>query len=750
MKRSFLTLLLLAAAFLAVPAQEPSGAAVSADGAFVRMGNGQVTLSFEKNTGRLVSFRDERFGRELLAGPGACLWDIFLENGARWQPDGPMEVSVESAGAQALSIRWNGNGDVSICARVRLEEDSPLTYWSLSIAGGGSVKPAQVQFPVLSGLRATQGEESLALSTWLGSLIHDPRAKVSQGQPRVAYAWSSPGFLSMQMAALYDQEGRGLYFASNDTLSHTKHFEIGFTATETDWRMTHFPPLDGADFYQIPYEAIVGPFRGDWLTAATMYREWGTRQRWCRESRLHNGLTPRWVRKTDLWIWNRGYSGNVLPEAADLKRRTGRNVSVFWHWWHGCSYDEGFPEYLPPREGRKPFIQAVRKAARKGIHCLVYMNSYQWGNSTRSWKEKGAERYAARRQDGGLYSHAYNVFTGRELTPMCMGTSFWRDHYASLADSAVNHYGVAGIYMDQACTSMRCYAPDHGHPRGGGNYWTTSFHALTEEIRSRCPAVLAGEGSGEDWIPSLDLFLTLENSRERYMGSSDTETIPLYQAVYHDYAITYGSYSSLVYPPYDDLWPEEFRPQNREQSLPDDFNRQFRMEQARAFVWGMQPTLANYHAFLWQEKPQEMAFLRRIAAVRRKALKYLLYGVYTHVPDMGVLPAEEIELSKISIYAGRTGRTVSSERKRVPTLYAGGWKARDGAVAFSFANISDQPYSGSLRFSAGEYGIEGACRVYLITEKGRRRVATCPDGEVLMDLQLDPRDARVVEIVPAG
>ena len=33
-------------------------------------------------------------------------------------------------------------------------------------------------------------------------------------------------------------------------------------------------------------------------------------------------------------------------------------VSVFWHWWHGCAYDAGFPEYLPPREGTDAFKTA--------------------------------------------------------------------------------------------------------------------------------------------------------------------------------------------------------------------------------------------------------------------------------------------------------------------------------------------------------------------------------------------------------
>ena len=295
--------------------------------------------------------------------------------------------------------------------------------------------------------------------------------------------------------------------------------------------------------------------------------------------------------------------------------------------------------------------------------------------------------------------------------------------------------------------NMRCYAEGHGHSPGGGNYWVNSFQKLTEEIRHRAPATLAGEGSGEDWIPSLDLFLTLEASRERYLGITDIETIPLYQAVYHDCAITYGSYSSLVYPPYDDLWPEEYRPTNRETSLPDEFNMQFRMEQARAYVWGMQPTLANYHSFLWEQKPKEMDFLMKIVEVRRRALKYLLHGVYTRVPPLE-LPESDVNLSRISIYAGRSGSTVTSAQKSEPMVYAGAWRSADGAVALALANISDEEWNQHLSFAAADYSIPQPCRIYFISPNGRRRGPICRKGMVEVDLHLVPRDVQVVEFVP--
>ena len=72
-------------------------------------------------------------------------------------------------------------------------------------------------------------------------------------------------------------------------------------------------------------------------------------------------------------------------------------------------------------------------------------------------------------------------------------------------------------------------------------------------LEVRGEIVLAGEGCGEAWLPYLDLMLTLQVSRERYSPPNDPwEVIPFFQAVYHPYAVTYGSYSSLTMPPYDE------------------------------------------------------------------------------------------------------------------------------------------------------------------------------------------------------
>jgi hypothetical protein len=234
-------------------------------------------------------------------------------------------------------------------------------------------------------------------------------------------------------------------------------------------------------------------------------------------------------------------------------------------------------------------------------------------------------------------------------------------------------------------------------------------------------------------------------SRERYSGIGNTEVIPLFQAVYHKYAVTYGSYSSLVTPPYDILWPEEYRPENPEQLLDEKFNKQFLMEQARSFVWGMQPTIANYHTFLNTERKQETDYLTDIAKIRYNHLKYLLYGEFCRNPEIQS-PLENINISRLSIYVGRKGESVTAFEKEVPVLYAGTWRSEDNNLGIAMASISDDPIPVDFSFSAKDYGIPSKGNIYITTNKGKELLNSYSNGQVNVKFTIESRGLCFIEI----
>jgi hypothetical protein len=724
--------------------------------------NGKIELGFDKETGTFLVFRDlinnhEFIDRNLVR---SLPWEITYQQFSdliKIDQTSFSEFSYLNPDPFTLVLKWENftginNDDFSVTAEITLDNRKAFSYWDIFIEGTNGKLITEVVFPKIEGIKDL-GEEELVVPTWMGSLINDPRSILSDRSGN-RWGWSYPGSLSSQLLALYNSDKIGFYASCNDSLSYTKNFAFELDAQDNlIYEMINYPVYDSTlNSYTPSYEAVIGSFKGDWITVAEIYREWATKQRWARESRFKQGLTPTWLENTALWVWNRGHSDNVLTPAVALKERLGLPVSVFWHWWHHCSYDDNFPEYMPPREGAESFINAVTAAQEAGVKCHVYMNALQWGDASEGWKSSKVEPYTVKDINGNIRSHVYNIFSGNALINMCVGTDFWRDYYAALCDSAVNIYQTNGVYMDQTCLSRMCYDSDHGHDLGGGNYWVENSGKLISQVRANDygdkEPIFTGEGSSENWLPHLDAFLTLQASRERYAGVTLVETIPFFQAVYHQYGITYGSYSSLVTPPYDVLWPDEYAPDQPEQPLDEIFNQQFLMEQARSFVWGLQPCISNYHDFLATEREEEINYLLNIARLRYEALEYLLYGKFLRPPYIEA-PEKEIDISRLSIYAGRRADAVTVFTGIVPLLYTGAWKADNNNTGIVLASISDDELPIDFSINSEDYDLPPSGNIYIKNNEGRKHLSLYTDGEISVNFSLPAKGLCIVEIVPA-
>ena len=665
---------------------------------------------------------------------------------------GRVEFAPLPQGRQGVRMVWT---EFSAVPGLRVDVTGELTSqsggsrWQVAVDKPADLALGAVIFPRFR-VGAQRGQEALAVAAWMGEQVANPRAALagpkSAGQ---RLAWDYPGRLSLQCLALTASEGPGLYLACDDAAAFRKTF-----VARTDgqgglaFELIHSPEdaARGSSRYAPAYGVRIGSLRGDWLTAAERYRAWAQGQDWTRQARRARGETPPWVLDTALWVWNRGRSEGVLGPATQLGRELGLPVSVLWHWWHGCAYDVGFPEYLPPREGSEPFRAALTSAQRQGVHALVYMNQRLWGLSTASWRELGAERFAVKGASGGFRREVYNTFTGQACVSMCLGTPFWRDTYAGLAERAVRELGVDGIYMDQACSSLACFDPSHGHPLGGGTYWMQGFRQLEGDIRARTRAVravaLAGEGSGEAWLPHLDLMLSLQVSRERYMAPGEGwEPIPMFGAVYHAVALPFGSYSSLTAPPYDELWPKETAPAEPLALLDRKYARQFYFEQARSLVWGQQPMLANFRPEQLTERAEEIGYLLRLARLRYRALPWLRDGEFIRTPALHVGTVSSA-MSRLSIYAGQRGG-VTAYSGDLPRALAGAWRAPDGRRAIVLASIVEEPLTLDLDLAAAGFITAPHEQIHRFDEAGRREPMELRAGH--LGLTLPPLGACVLE-----
>ena len=695
-----------------------------------------LSLCFDSARGTMKSLVEKQSRHDHIACEEiGDLWIVELPPnvGGRLTPRNAKEFSClrDKTTPHTLHLYWRNFGlekhhDLTVHISVTANVADPTTRWRIYINGLGDVCPAAIHFPRIPGI-AEQQSEVLAVPYWIGEKTSHARQMFADQKRR---EWSYPGILSMQCITLYSENGPGVYLSADDIHARSKSFSVfGNEHNGIGIEAQHFPSKADTEFgtYTLPYEMQIGLFQGDWFTVAEIYRNWALEQPWAQASRLKKGLTPDWAKDTGFWIWNRDHSSGVLPPAIQMQDYLELPVSVFWHWWHGCPYDVGFPEYLPPREGSDAFRTALSNAQAQGIHAIIYMNQRLWGMTTDSWVSKNAERYAVKQPDGAVRPEVYNTFTKSPCASMCMGTSFWRNTYAGLAEEAFNALGVNGIYMDQACSSLVCYDTEHEHAPGGGDYWMKGFQSLESDIRKRCPnIVLAGEGVGESWLPHLDLMLSLQVSMERYAAPGQWEPIPFFNAVYHGHTIQYGNYASLTRPPYDSLWPQEFAPKTPLQLLDAKFCHQFRLEQGRSFVWGQQPCLANFTSEQLTKRSGELDFIRRLATLRNKALPWLLHGTFIRPPALNI-PEIEIAMSRLSIYAGQHD-AVQEYTKRVPQLLLSAWRNASGNIAVPIVNIGDEPMDITLRLNNQEHGLPDQGIVYKILPDERREIAHFEKG----------------------
>lgn len=736
--------------------------AAGANPALIRVADGNLQIGLDSATGSLRELIQLPKGINQLADRQSPLglWQITVRNG-----DTSQELTAERAGSPkverlpgdhpGLRLLWDkvgagGTNLLRVEVLVRLgQPDARLSRWELSVTKPKSVHLKQVRFPRVASLRE-RAEEVLAVPNVLGILSRDPR-KLAQGKGNkgTRFSWGYPFPLVVQCLAFYQHDGPGFYAACDDTGGYRKGFSVwGDGKGQLHFEMLHEPEQEAADMaeFRLPFAAVLGTFHGDWTTAAQIYRESPTAKAIAERGRLRRELTAKWLPETGLWLWNRGRSQQVLEPATVMRKHLQAPVSILWHWWHNCPYDAGFPEYLPPREGAEPFKTALAAAQRQDVRAILYMNQRLWGTQTRSWTNECAEVHAVKGKDGKVRAEVYNTFMKAPCAPMCIGTRFWRDKYAGLAQEVLNDLKADGVYMDQVGVMANCYDPSHGHIPGPGRYWTDGLEMLAAEIRDRSsprgPVALGGEYCGEPWIGNIDMTLGLNVSADRIGMGADWELIPFFQAVYHDSTVVFGNMAGLAHPPYDEKWPQELAPLGGLTLLDRKFAQQFYLEHARTFAWGMQPMLANFLPAQLKECPEEIDFVTRLVRTRMRSLPYLLHGTWLRPPLLDV-PQREMDVAQIGTYT-----PLKASKRTYPVALAGAWRAPNGNVGIALASIHDQKLALRLPIDAPAYGLTGRCGLYRTDHKSRHRAGVFDPRTPVLPVELPPRGICVLEFCP--
>ena len=540
--------------------------------------------------------------------------------------------------------------------------------------------------------------------------------ELSNPMRREALRGVYPGPMMTQFVAATGLKG-SLYLAAHDGRAHHKEFVFEPEPPQGQFCLrTEFPPAGagpGLKRWRLPWEAVVGVFEGDWYDAASLYREWALKSApWNGKRRLtRGGGIPAKLQDVDLWVCESGSASEVVPKAKRLQDFFGVNTAVHWYNWHQIPFDDQYPEYFPTKEG---FAQGVAELKEAGILTMPYINGRLWDPATTSWRDENAGSAAIESEEGTRHEEVYG--SSVPLVPMCPGTKLWQDKIAGLVQRLIAECGVSGVYIDQIgiAKAYACYASEHGHAKGGGDFWRRGYQNLLRKCRRHLGPdnFLTTEEACEPWNDLLDAFLMVNTTQRGY------PILPLYSAVYGGRTLQFG---------FQYLGRED-----AEKGLP------WRAKMARNFLWGGQ--LGWVPAWvLDRDLRKEAAFLRDLLHCRRQVRPFFIHGRMLRPPAVRGAPLLKIVGSEMG----------DLPALRIATAMASAWK-RGTSLMVALVNLRDRPITARLSLGRMEYALKPATslEVTRITSEGPEPAGTTRTDPIMIEERMPGRRARVLLFRP--
>lgn len=768
-RRDFLLRLCWTLSFLLCPwARLEAAPEFSSTESRLAFSNAQLGLEFvttEKGYG-LASLRNRLTHYDFLSH-AEPLWRVQLrdQNGKYvfLKPEGGMfshQLEKISADESCLHLFWSKlavDGEANaldVEAMVTLKTSSPLSFWKIKVVNRSEKWGIEkVDFPIIKA-KGTLGEhaedDTLVLPHSLGSLIKNPVKSFS------GMVCTYPEMqASFQFAALYDQRD-GLYFGAYDGDGYVKDLALYYDRDRRDLvcKIVNYPEGMGAPKkdYIMPYPAVVGTFQGDWVTAAKMYRAWAIKQKWCAKGPLfkRTDLSDR-IKNVCLWVI-RGYqieldkkeikygqSGAVKTDElkairgainAEATAQTMARLKDYFDvpligWGNDYQLDtwdgSANGRYVP----RRGFREMNAALHRLGIFFHPYTNMHRYGEMlSETLGNDAAKKAAIMNRDGTMACQRADA--GANTMVMCAGTDYWQNFWPQKAGDLARE-GADSLYTDEL-GSIRvpfCFDPSHGHPLGGGKYEVEGLRKcltkLREEVKKIDPQFFTtGECNPEP-------FLDLNDGNLLALGDVPDQT-PVWIAIYHDYAISYGF-------PFGDYM--ETGSVQTERNLGELLARA-----GRYFAWGMQMGAVREDILTFS--PQGAGYLKRLVKSYQAAKKFLLYGEWVAFPEIATsLPELNVQLHR--------GNGAPEKLAKFPAVFTSAWRAPDGAIGLVFVNISDSAQPIEYRVKMKNYGLnQAAWRVSQITPEGKTRLAVYEGDAFTRTEMLAARTPLVLEIEPSS
>lgn len=482
------------------------------------------------------------------------------------------------------------------------------------------------------------------------------------------------GWTTMQFLAAYNPRG-GLYLGLHDPWGSTKDIVAESRPAEKVVAVWFDHPVAdmGVPGNRFQTHSVWCLLRGDWFDASVIYRQWVRRQaRWYPQLGPEGREdTPLWMREMAVWALGGGPPAGFVPQLKEFVGYLGCPVAVHWYNWHQIPFDNDYPHYFPTHPG---FAEAVKQVQHEGVFVMPYINGRLWDTRDRGLEdyqfsavarpavskneklEPYTETYGSKEKDGSPV----------RLGVMCPATELWQNKVRNTVLRLFGECGVKGVYIDQvaAAAPTLCFDRNHGHPLGGGHWWTEGYGRLLEAIRKQKPAdaMITTECNGEPYVHLFDGYLTWH---WQYDGQ-----VPAFPAVYGGAIQMFGrSYGGG---PTRDL--------------------ALRMRAGQQLVFGEQ--LGWINPGVVKEKGNA-EFFRQLVHLRRALARYFYAGEMARPPRLvGEIPTVKADWQ----WHGVDWVTTDA-------VLTGAWhQPAAGKLVLLFVNVSDAPVNAAVEYDLPAYG----------------------------------------------
>ena len=638
------------------------------------------------------------------------------------------KIKIENPSHGFYTATFSGfdGKDFIVECSVSVQPGDRFARFGVSIENRCGLRIADIQYPFivcpykLNGEERTeavivpQGYGSGRLMT--GDLEFGGNNQMNRMRPDSYQAWEFcpqedmcghyPGLMYAQFLAYYNNKA-GLYLACDDTNANVKKFRVLHRRPGMRLGVSHVGDWNIENKRALEYNTLLTAFEGDWYDAADIYRDWSMNQEWFIPLTKKDNV-PEWLTDSPAYITVRSGGqldmGDVteiqefvpyekcLPLLQNIADRINAPLCiVFMGWERAGSWV--YPDCFPPIGGEESIKTAIAMIRARGWQAGSFCSGTRWcydqvwsGYDGRDYLDSiNAEEGYCKTADGNDWIDNWRNF--RMNYAGCLGTEKTREMGLGIVGRLIDWGMEALQFLDQnnGSATFPCFADNHAHPDMPGKWMHESMVKFANDMHGL--AKTKGEynvvHSAEAGLNEVCLPLFQQTELRVYPSDYGTDTIPMYQYLFHECVILQGMMG---------FGPEPYH---------------LVIKNATNFVLGGIPggvltgdgTLLNKDTLnwaLWEPKvgnnDDALKMIRAILAIRRGAGKdFLVFGRMMRPAEV-----DGIERVKWS-YGGRDNDYAA--------VFHSAWQSQDGRHAVTLVNWTDKEQCvtvGDSRFDSSQ------------------------------------------------